>query len=370
MVFQVNLLIYLYMTICICLLLFNLVYFARDFFKRKRDPEMVRKYMNKLCEMLETSGVEKISQKEEKFWTRKLSKSSGLILFQQAVEELEAKGKQEDIEKWVRNNRDLFYKLSSAYMKKRGMEKALMAYIIEQHHLCGPGARDPFAIQMEWLVSDHSIYCRENALYALYAGGQPEHVIKAYHILTRMRIEHSSKMVTDGLLSFQGDRELLAEELWKNWTHYSTYYKICFVNFFRMISGNFTERLLIVLKDEENDRELRLAVIRYFRKYKYDKAWEYLCCLVEEWRESDWEYAALSALALESYPGKRTIDALKKGCESRNWYIRYNSAQSLGKLIDHEQKGKLIQNEKDIYAKEMMAYKFMGTEESTDDGCD
>ena len=173
------------MAICICLLLFNLVYFARDFFKRKRDPEMVRKYMNKLCEMLETSGVEKISQKEEKFWTRKLSKSSGLILFQQAVEELEAKGKQEDIEKWVRNNRDLFYKLSSAYMKKRGMEKALMAYIIEQHHLCGPGARDPFALQMEWLVSDHSIYCRENALYALYAGGQPEHVIKAYHILTR-----------------------------------------------------------------------------------------------------------------------------------------------------------------------------------------
>lgn len=86
MVFQVNLLIYLYMAICICLLLFNLVYFARDFFKRKRDPEMVRKYMNKLCEMLETSGVEKISQKEEKFWTRKLSKSSGLILFQQAVE--------------------------------------------------------------------------------------------------------------------------------------------------------------------------------------------------------------------------------------------------------------------------------------------
>ena len=38
--------------------------------------------------------------------------------------------------------------------------------------------------------------------------------------------------------------------------------------------------------------------------------------------------------------------------------------------FDHEQKGKLIQNEKDIYAKEMMAYKFMGTEESTDDGCD
>ena len=370
MVFQVNLLIYLYMAICICLLLFNMVYFARDFFKRKRDPETVRKYMNKLYEVLETSGVEKISEKEEKFWIRKLGRCSELILFQQAVEELEAKGEQEKIEKWIGNNRDLFYKLSSAYMKKRGMEKAFMAYIIEQHHLCGPGARDPFALQMEWLVLDHSIYCRENALYALYAGGQPVHVIKAYHILTRMRIEHSSKMVTDGLLSFQGDRELLAEELWKNWAHFATYYKICFVNFFRMISGNFTERLLTVLEDEKNDRELRFAAIRYFRKYRYDKAREYLCCLVEDWRESDWEYAALSALTLESYPGERTIEALKKGCESRSWYIRYNSAQSLGKLIDYERKEEFIQTEKDVYAKEMMEYKFIGMEESTDDGCD
>ena len=71
MVFQVNLLIYLYMAICICLLLFNLVYFARDFFKRKRDPEMVRKYMNKLCEMLETSGVEKISREFDSWISEK-----------------------------------------------------------------------------------------------------------------------------------------------------------------------------------------------------------------------------------------------------------------------------------------------------------
>ena len=65
MVFQVNLLIYLYMTICICLLLFNLVYFARDFFKRKRDPEMVRKYMNKLCEMLKHQESKRYPKKKK-----------------------------------------------------------------------------------------------------------------------------------------------------------------------------------------------------------------------------------------------------------------------------------------------------------------
>ena len=115
-------------------------------------------------------------KKEEKFWTRKLSKSSGLILFQQVVEELEAKGKQEDIEKWIRNNRDLFYKLSSAYMKKRGMEKALMAYIIEQHHLCGPGARDPFCTS-DGMACIGSFYLLPRKMHSMpcNAGGQPEH---------------------------------------------------------------------------------------------------------------------------------------------------------------------------------------------------
>lgn len=370
MVIQVNLLIYIYMAICVCLLLFNMVYFSRDRFRRKREPEMVKKYMDKLSETLESEGAVAVSKKEERFWRRKLGRCSGLMLFQQAVEELKEKGEGEKVEAWIGNNKDLFYKLCRAYMKKRGMEKAFMAYIIEEHHLCGPGAKDPFALQMEWLVLDHAIYCRENALYALYAGGQTVHVIKAYCILSRMRIEHSAKMVMDGLLSFQGDRELLAEELWNNWTGFTTYYKVCFVNFFRMVSGNFTERLLTVLEDRENDRELRFAAIRYFRKYRYDKAGEYLCRLVEEWRESDWEYAALGALALESYPGERSIEALKKGCESRSWYIRYNSAQSLGKLTNHEGKEKLIQTESDKYAKEMMEYQFTGKGDGTDDGCD
>ena len=66
MVFQVNLLIYLYMPYVY--VFYCLIWFIspETFFKRKRDPEMVRKYMNKLCEMLETSGVEKISQKRRK----------------------------------------------------------------------------------------------------------------------------------------------------------------------------------------------------------------------------------------------------------------------------------------------------------------
>ena len=32
------------------------------------------------------------------------------------------------------------------------------------------------ALLLKSTVFNHSIYCRENALYALYAGGQPEHV--------------------------------------------------------------------------------------------------------------------------------------------------------------------------------------------------
>lgn len=364
MVIQVNVLIYIYMYICVCLLIFNLFYVAKERFGRKRDPKKEKRFMDSLTEALQMNGTAAVSKNEEKVWLRKLNRCSNLIIFQQAVDDMTENGEGERVEEWIRNNKNLFFKLCTAYMKRGSMEKAFMAYIVEQHRLCGPGDKDPFAFQMKGLMMERSIYCRQNALYALYAGGQAIHVVKAYSILSRLRIEHSAKMVTDGLLYFKGNRKLLAEELWNHWSEFTDYYKICFVNFFRMISGNFTERLMTILENEENDRELRFAAIRYFRRYKYDEAGEYMCRLVDEWRESDWEYAALAALALETYPGGKSVAALKSGYGSRSWYIRYNCVQTLEKMISREEKEELIQSANDRYTKEMMEYQFAGKGEA------
>lgn len=43
----------------------------------------------------------------------------------------------------------------------------------------------------------------------------------------------------------------------------------------------------------------------------------------------DWEYAAVAAQALASYPGPDTVDCLKEGLKAANWYVRPNCADAL-----------------------------------------
>lgn len=365
MVLQVNLLIYVYMALCVCLLIFNLIYIGRGKIGQKREPRKIQKYQEKLRQVLLDGKGAAVSEREKEKWMRTLASCSRLILFEQAIEGLQSEEPKLPVQEWMWNNRDIFWHLGSVYLEKKGMEPAFLAYIAEQYHLCGKEEKDPIALQMEQLVMSHSIYCRENALYALYSSGQVYHVARAYRILSRAGIMHSSKMVTDGLLAFRGDCEELAEELWKCWDVFSAYYQTCFVNFMRMIDGDFSKEVLEVLTDEENDSELHFAAIRYFRKHSYSKAYKKLCTFVEQWESEDWEYAAISALSLEAYPGERTIEVLAKGCESRSWYVRYNSALSLAKITDAEQKRDLLAKEKDPYASAMMKYCFANMEEKT-----
>lgn len=50
------------------------------------------------------------------------------------------------------------------------------------------------------------------------------------------------------------------------------------------------------------------------------------------------EYAAISATSIAAYPSEETENLLKKKLSSRNWYVRYNSAESLSKLgLDYTQ---------------------------------
>lgn len=89
-----------------------------------------------------------------------------------------------------------------------------------------------------------------------------------------------------------------------------------------MVSGNFRETLFPLLSQTELDREVTFAVMRYFRKYPYRPAGTVLRQTVIDWEKQDWEYAAIAAASLESYPEMETVKALLVGVQSDNWYVR------------------------------------------------
>ena len=72
--------------------------------------------------------------------------------------------------------------------------------------------------------------------------------------MARHEIEHSRKLVSDGLLEFHGDRQQLAHALWENWMEFTPHYQVAFIDFIRMISGNFREVLMPLLTQPETDR--------------------------------------------------------------------------------------------------------------------
>ena len=97
--------------------------------------------------------------------------------------------------------------------------------------------------------------------------------------------------------------------------------------------------------------------MRYFRKYPYHPAGDVLRQIVREWAKRDWEYAAIAAASLESYPEMETIKALLIGVQSDNWYVRDNASDSLLRLAKPLAILEMIRQMNDSYGRDMLRYK-------------
>lgn len=364
-VVRIDRLIYIYMALCACLLLFNLAYTGRRRISDIRNPFRT-KWWNEYIDRL--INEESMNDAEIKSLTRRLSWVSSLQVFQETTERMRQE-EREKLDFWIESIRPVFVKIGSRYLKKNVMDKAYYSYVIWKNRLCGSTDKDAITRYMLKLICEHSIYCRENALQALYSGGSTEVVIKAYKIMQRHQIEHSQKLVTDGLISFPGNKAELAESIWKEWEKFNPYYQAAFINFMRLTVDNFGERLLALLNLPETEREVKFAVIRYLRRHKYEAAAPVLQKIVREWKADDWEFPALAASALENYPSKETIYALYEGMHSTSWYVRSNASDSLIRAAGEQDVMDEVLLRSDKYAMDMLRYKLKRQkEECQNDG--
>lgn len=353
MVLRVDILIYIYIALCACTYLYDFVYARRKdhsaaYYARKR--EQCKNYILEIFESNSLAAKKKLISK--------MRKVSFITIFHDIVMERLKKEETRDVmQQWIWDNRDIFIDIMDIYVEtKRSNRRAFYAYMVWQYRLCGENETDIFVRTMQYLVMDRSMYCRENALCALYTCGNAENVAKAYLLMMKNDIHHSQKLVTDGLLTFQGSHEELGEALWASHKQFTSDYEVAFINYIRMATGGFEERFMEMAKDHSIDLEVRLAIIRYFRSHPYEEATLFMREVVQHWKDYDWEISAQGALALEKNREMRTIKALTEGCRSTNWYVRKNAAESLLKVTDDELIRAIIADEKDRYAKDMLQY--------------
>lgn len=73
------------------------------------------------------------------------------------------------LQAWLPTLKPVFAELIDGTMKKSVMERSYFAYLVTRFRLCGQSRNDPIATAMIQLTAQASIYCRENALGALYS---------------------------------------------------------------------------------------------------------------------------------------------------------------------------------------------------------
>lgn len=251
----------------------------------------------------------------------------------------------------------VFISLTVTYSGKGRIEAAYFPYIVKKYRLIANRAFPSITGILLSLLDEPGIYCRENVMQALYTTGDSGCVIEALKRIDRSGLFYHGKLITDGLLNFMGSIKELSDLIISEFDSFSAEMRVVLLNFIRFSSPDYCEYVFTILQDESEDDELRYSAIRYFAKYRYDVAYATLCRLSSV-RDSDkWQYAAIASSALATYPGDTTVELLKHNLTCGNWYVRYNSADSLEKLgITYPELADVLDGE-DRFAAEILQYK-------------
>lgn len=353
---DVKLLIYVYMGICVSLLIFNLCYIFVDAANGRQAQNPGRSFLRLQRRVQSFARTGQIAAKEHRQNQRVLLSVKRLERFHWSVEKMRREMPKE-MEAYLAACEGDFRSLALVYQKKDELQKAYFARILELYGIGQDEHYDELKKILVEMACSTSVYTRENALRVLYHSGSTEAVIRAFLQMSRRGVFHYGKLLTDGLLSFCGDQEALVWELWKCRNQLSSDYVLAVMQFIRMSQGGYEEEFCNFLQEENVDLELRLEALRYFRRYHHPPVYPLLLRLMNGSGEYGWEYQAVTALTLVNYPCAKTEAVLKAALCHRNWYVRYNAAASLVTAFGTDEARFVdVLGGDDRYAKEILGY--------------
>ena len=350
---KVEILLFAYLIVCVAMIGFNIVCI---FLFRRNDKMLIQRSGNYVDIIRQEASRERVSDEHKNFLKKKLIHVNGLMAFERSLDILQNENSV-SLENYLRQLVPVFSHLTLEYSRKNELQAAYFPYLISKYRLLQGQENKKIDHALFELLKSPGIYSRENALAAIYSMGNSVHVADALRIIDRNGYYHHKKLITDGLMTFHGDKAELNELLWERLEEYSVEMQTAILDYIRFTSGDYCEKMLALLTGK-HDREIKFCAIRYFGKYHYDDAYRYIIKYVEQDKDSRWEYAAIACLALSNYPCDRTVTALKAKLNSRHWYVRYNASQGLENLgLEYVDMIDIIESS-DRYAGEMMRYRF------------
>lgn len=236
--------------------------------------------------------------------------------------------------------------------------RAYFAYMLKDIKMAAPNGGGYGDLMLRFL-DDRSVFVRENALRSIYSFGDAELTERAISHLSGRGITHNEKLLTDGLMAFAGDRELLAGLLMKHYDSLLECYRNSLISFLGFAGiCKFDDTLIRRAVKEETSLDTICCITRKLNRVRSDRNLRYLLDMANRYSEgSEWEPAAIAVTGLGGYPGNKTAkETLKKKLLSRNWYVRKNSAASLASMGLSESDLEDIRLTNDRYAMDAINY--------------
>lgn len=353
---KIEIMLYIYLFVCAAMIAFNIVtaiLFRRGERKTERVSHDLQQCVLSQLKAAENGGS--VGKNHKIYLSKKLKKIGNMLAFDKMME-AEYIENPDEIRNYLHCLDGVFVSLMMYYSKRNRIEAAYYPYIIKKYRIIAYRSFPSIEDALLEMLNDSDIYCRENAMQALYTTGDTDYIMKAIRIIDRSDLFFHGKLLCDGLLNFAGSSDMLSRRIIDSFSEFSIQMQVTLLDYFRFSSGEHKEFILSLLQNAETDDEIHYACIRYFGKYRYKEAYELLCRLAEETLDQKWQYAAIASAALGSYPCESTVKILKANLYSRNWYVRLNSALSLKNLgITYSELADVIDGN-DRYAGEIIRY--------------
>lgn len=352
--FEVENLIYIYLFICIALSVFNILYIFSSGQRDKRREKAQKRWLEQLEKQLrKKEKKEDVEIQHRQLIAKRLRRVEELGAYSAALEQLREK-EPALAEAYAQEVWESWQEAASAYLKRDAMERAYLAWFLAENIPCSREEYRPVMEILQSFLEDSTVYCRENVLKAFYRLGNSRAMENTLQIFQEEGWFHHQKLLADGLVTFQGDKEELAGRLWQHYGSWNVTIMLAVISFITSFSGQYREEFLRCLQDEGTDLEIRLAMLRYFRKHVHEPVREVLFRCLENKKEDSVRIVAASVLI--RYPGGGTEERLKEALHDRNWYVRYNAAMSLVKLGADQSIFSDILEGSDKYAREILVY--------------
>lgn len=270
----INNFIYFYIAICIILIVFEL---AWNIYMKQYDVRMAKMKIKYKANIY--TGANCINKINVGRLSKELKNVNNLIAFQNAYEEILEENIRKD---FIYEVLPVFIYLNIYYAnRKNEMEKALFAYVVGKDLIINNIQNANILVEtMYGFLNSNSLYCRANAMKALFSIEKVDNVIKAIGIINSNKLEYNHNLLTSNLKNFNGDKKSLATELNKSFFMYSENIQIAIIRFLTVYNFIEENELINRLKNPNLSVNVKCEIMRFFQENKNEDAKHLLISLL------------------------------------------------------------------------------------------